>query len=237
MTDFCRCVHPSRVLLVVALAVAPLLSPASAQAQNAALSLFGGWTFGGSMTVREGTLNSAASTSFGGELAFRVRRDGLAQLYVSYQPSTLRIDRYGEPNRELYDMDIWYFMGGGTGEILGRGPAVPYGTFMIGAAWFNPGGTAAEQAQVGSEWMFASIFGGGVRIPLGSDDRVQIRLDGKVKLTIPYGGVGMWCGSGGCSGSFGGTVGPVQGTMTAGLRLALGETRPTPPSRGSRRRR
>jgi hypothetical protein len=213
------------------------MGPEAVRAQPAALSLWSGWTFGGSLNVREGRLNSAASVSFGGELAFRVRRDGLANLYVSYQPSKLRIDQYGEPNRELYDMDIWYFMGGGTAELLDRGPAVPYGTFMIGAAWFNPGGTAAEQAKVGSEWMFASVFGGGVRIPVGQDDRVQIRLDGRVNLTIPYGGVGMWCGSGGCSGSFGGTVGPVQGTVSAGLRLALGETRPTPASRGSRRRR
>ena len=73
---------------VLAVAVAAVLTilPSDAEAQNAALSVFGGWTFGGSLTVREGTLNAAAATSFGGELAFRVRRDGLAQLYVSYQP-------------------------------------------------------------------------------------------------------------------------------------------------------
>ncbi len=213
------------------------LAPTVVEAQPAALSLWTGWTFGGSMNAREGTLNAAASTQFGGELAFRVRRDGLGVLYVDYQPSTLRIDTFGEGNRELYDMDIWYFMGGGQVELLDRGPAVPYGTFLMGVAWFNPKGTTADAANVGSETMFATIFGGGVRIPLGNDDRVQIKLDGKMKLTIPYGGVGMWCGSGGCSGSFGGTVGPVQGTFTAGLRLALGESRPTAPPRGSRRRR
>jgi len=231
-------VHSSVFMLALVLAVgAALAAPTKLEAQPAALSLWTGWTFGGSMTVREGTLNAAASTQFGGELAFRVQRDGLGLLYVDYQPSTLRIDTFGEPNRELYDMDIWYFMGGGRLELLDRGPAIPYGTFLLGVAWFNPKGTTADAAGVGSETMFASIFGGGVRIPLGADDRVQIKLDGKMKLTIPYGGVGMWCGTGGCSGSFGGTVGPVQGSFTAGLRLALGESRPTPPSRGSRRRR
>ncbi|KPJ84121.1 MAG: hypothetical protein AMS19_01895 [Gemmatimonas sp. SG8_23] len=207
--------------------------PASIEAQPAALSLWGGWKWGGSMSVREGRLNAAASEHFGAELAIRVRQDGLGVLYVDYQPSTLRIDRYGEPNRELYDMDVWYFMGGGTGELIGQGRAVPYATFLIGAAWFNPRGTAAEG--IGSETMFASIIGAGVRLPLGQDDRVQIRLDGRMHLTIPYGGVGMWCGSGGCSGTFGGTVGPVQGSVSAGLRLALGDT---PPRRsGAPRRR
>lgn len=236
MTDLRRGLRPSS-FFTVAVAASALLSPAPAHAQDGALSLMGGWNWGGSMTVREGTLNAEAAGALAGELAFRVRRDGLAQLYVSYQPSTLRIQPYGQPQTELYDMDVWYFMGGGTAELLDRGRAVPYGSFMLGASWFNPGGTAAEQGQVGSEWMFATMLAGGVRLPLGSDDRVQIRLDARMLLNIPYGGVGMWCGSGGCSGSFGGTVGAVQGSIGAGLRLALGETRSTAPSRGSRRRR
>jgi hypothetical protein len=220
------------VRLLVAAGMVAFAAPSAVAAQPAALSLWGGWKWGGSMDVREGKLNAAASQNVGGELAFRVRPDGLGVLYVDYQPTTLRIDTYGEPNRELYDMDIWYFMAGGTAEMIGNGRAVPYGTLLIGAAWFNPKGTTAEG--VGSETMFASIFGAGVRIPLGADERVQIRLDGRFHLTIPYGGVGMWCGSGGCSGTFGGTVGPVQGSVSGGLRLALGNS---PPSRSGPPRR
>lgn len=222
-----------KILFAIA-AVAALVAPASVSAQPAALSAWGGWKFGGSMNVREGSIRVPASEHFGGELAFRIRRDAMGVLMVDYQSSTLRLDRFGGPNEDVFDMDVWYFMAGGQYEILDRGPVVPFGMFNLGVSWFNP--TGARAVGYGSETMFATNFGGGVRVPFGREQRVSLRLEGKMHLNIPWGGAGIWCGAGGCTGTFGGYVGPVQGSVSAGLRFALGETRPAPaPARRPRR--
>ena len=221
-----------RKTLFAMAALAALALPSAAAAQPAAMSVWGGWKFGGSMSVREGTIRVPAQEHFGGELAFRVRSDAMGLLMVDYQRSTLRLERFGGANEDLFDMDVWYFMAGGQYEIIDRGPVVPYGLFTLGVSWFNP--TGATAIDYGSETMFSTIFGGGVRVPIGQEQRIALRLEGKMYLNIPWGGAGIWCSAGGCAGTFGGYVGPVQGSVTAGLRFALGETRPAPARRPRR---
>jgi len=197
------------------------IAPVNVEAQRTALSLSSGWRFGGTMGVNLGDLNLAAAVPFSAELAFRVRDDASTILMVEYQPTTLRLKPFGGGvDQELFEMDVWYFMAGGELEIVDRGPVVPFAIGAIGVAWFNP---TAGSADRGSETMFAGAFGGGARVPLGQSGRVSLRLEGRLNLTIPFAGASLYCGSGsGCYGGFGGTVGPVQGTVYGGLRIALG---------------
>lgn len=194
--------------------------PTGLVAQQTALSLSSGWKFGGTMGVREGDLNVAAAVPFSAGLAFRVRADAAAILVVEYQPTTLRLKPFGGGiNQQLFDMNVWYFMIGGETEIIDRGPVVPFAIGMLGVAWFDPAGGAGDRA---SETMFAATFGGGVRVPLGQSDRVSLRLEARMNLTIPWGAASIYCGGGGCYTGFGGTIGPVQGALYGGLRFALG---------------
>lgn len=206
--------------LFLALVAFALMAPFGLDAQRTALSLSSGWKFGGTMTVREGDLNVAAAVPFSAELAFRVRDDASGFLLVEYQPTVLRLKTFGTGlNPELFDMDVWYFMVGGESEIIDRGPVVPFAIGAIGVAWFNPTSGSANRA---SEEMFAATFGGGVRVPLGQSDRVSLRVEGRINLTIPWGSASIYCGGGGCYTGFGGTVGPVQAAIYGGLRIALG---------------
>ncbi len=201
-----------------------VMAPVSLEAQQTALSLSSGWKFGGTMGVREGDLNVAASVPFAAELAFRVRRDASAILTVEYQPTVLRLQPPGSGiNQQLFDMDVWYFMIGGEVESTGRGPVVPFAIGTLGVAWFDPTSGSGNRA---SETMFAGTFGGGARVPLGQSDRVTLRLEARMNLTIPYGSASVYCsGGGGCYTGFGGTVGPVQAAVYGGLRFALGPQR------------
>ena len=200
-----------------------VMAPVSLGAQQTALSLSSGWKFGGSMGVREGDLNVAASVPFAAELAFRVRRDASAILTVEYQLTILRLRPPGSGiNQQLFDVDVWYFMVGGEVESVGR-PVVPFAIVTMGVAWFDPTSGSANRA---SETMFAGTFGGGARVPLGQSDRVTLRLEARMNLTIPYGSASIYCsGGGGCYTGFGGTVGPVQAAVYGGLRFALGPQR------------
>jgi len=207
-------------LLVTALAVT-LAIPLGLGAQETALSVWGGWKFGGTMSAREGDLSAAASEHFGAELAVRVARDASIILMVDYQPTVLRLKDYRTGIREeLFDLDVWYFMLGGQREIIDRGPIVPFATGALGVAWFNPTGNSQGRS---SATMFSGMFGGGVRVPLGQSENVALRLEGRVHLNIPWAGGSIYCGAGGCYGGVGGYVGPVQGTVIAGLRFVAGE--------------
>ena len=207
--------------LLFGLVALTLMAPVSLEAQRTALSLSSGWKFGGTMGVNLGDLNLAAAVPYSAQLAFRVRSDASTILMVEYQPTTLRLEPFGGGvNQELFEMDVWYFMVGGEMEIIDRGPVVPFAIGTLGVAWFNPTGGSADR---GSETMFAGTFGGGARVPLGQSNRVSLRLEGRLNLTIPFGGASVYCGSGsGCYTGFGGTIGPVQGALYGGLRFALG---------------
>jgi hypothetical protein len=206
--------------LVTALLALTLAAPALVEGQ-AALSLSSGWKFGGRMAVQQGDLNTAAAVPFAAELSFPAHANASGILLVEYQPTTLRLDsnRTGF-NEEVSDIDVWYFMIGGSPEITDRGPVVPFAIAALGIAWFNPTGGNPSRS---SETLFAGTFGGGARVPLGQSDRVSLRLEGRMNLTIPFAGASIYCGGGGgCYGGFGGYVGPVQGSLLAGLRFALG---------------
>ena len=210
-----------RKTLVAIVAITSLVVGGPLSAQQGAdgyLSTLGGWKFGGAVNTREGELSVAAAWSYSMELEFRMRSDGTGVLSVDYQPSTLRIKTIGEGTTELFDIDVWYFQVGGHYEIIDRGPVVPYGIGLLGAAWSNPkGGSRAT-----SEWALAGTFGGGARIPMGASGKVSLRLEGRINITIPWAGGSLYCGGGGCYTSVGGTVGPVQGGVMAGLAFAVG---------------
>jgi len=199
-------------LILIALALV-LPAPATAQRGKGLLTPYAGWTFGGSMNTFEGELNLAASMHYGGELEIRVRRDATAVFSVDYQPTILRLKEFGVGNRELFDMDVWSFQFGGHYEVLNNSPAVPYALGSFGGTWFDP---KAGTRNIDSEWFFSGTFGAGARIPTGSP-RIQLRLEARLLVTIPYSSSALFCGTGGCYGGFSATLGPTQGQLLGGL--------------------
>ena len=165
------------------------------------------------MNTREGELNLAASMHYGGELEVRVRRDATAVFSVDYQPTILRLKEFGVGNFELFDMNVWSFQVGGRYEVINQSPAIPYAIGTLGGTWFEPttGGRGVD-----SEWFFSGVFGGGARIPTGSP-RLQLRLEARMLITVPWSSAALFCGTGGCYGGVSGTLGPAQGQLLGGL--------------------
>ena len=202
-----------------ALAAALLLAavPSVAAGQGATLTPYSGYRLGGSLTIREGDLKLANAPFFGAQLDFRVRPDATGTLLVDYEPTTLRLKEYGGPTEDLFDLNVWYFQGGGTLEVLNpQSPAVPFVLGTIGMSWFDPGSNSRNAE---SEWAFSGIFGAGVKIPLQSGG-MALRLQARVLLNSIYGGASFWCGTGsGCYVGTGGYLGPVQFDFGGGLTL------------------
>ena len=193
--------------------------PAPSSGQNVSVTPYSGYRLGGSLSVEEGDLKLDEAAFFGAQLDFRVRRDATAAIIVDYQPTKLRFKEFGEPLQDLFDINVWYFQAGGTFEVLNQSPAVPFAVGSLGMSWFDPGsGSQANE----SEYGFAGIFGGGVKIPLGSG-RMGLRLQARVLLNnLLIGGGSLWCGTGGCYAGVGGPIGPVQFDFGGGLTFGGG---------------
>ena len=137
---------------------------------------------------------------------------------LDYQPTTLRLKESGEATSDLFDLNVWYLQVGGTYEALGRtadGPR-PFALGTLGMSLFDPGSGDPDHD---SEYGFAGIFGGGVKIPLASG-RMGLRLQARVLINALFNGSGsLWCGPGGCYAGAGGSFGPVQFDFGGGLTI------------------
>ena len=209
----------SSLATTLAAAALFLSFPAPVSSQGISLTPYGGYRLGGSLEIQEGDLQLDDAEFYGLQLDYRVRRDATVALIVDYQSTFLRFKSRGEPSLGLFDLDVWYFQGGGTFDVATKGPAVPFVVGTFGLSWFNPG---ADARQADSEYGFAGIFGAGVKIPFRSG-RSALRLQARVLLNNLYGSSSLWCGSGGgCYVGIGGPIGPVQFDFGGGITFGGG---------------
>ena len=188
--------------------------PTPAASQGPTFTAYSGYRLGGSLGTRDGDLKLDSAPFFGGQLDFRVRSDATAAIMVDYQPTFLRLKRFGEPTEALFDLNVWYFQAGGTVEVLGGDGPVPFALGSLGMSWFDPTGSPQNN---GSEYGLSGIFGGGVKVPFPSQS-MALRLQARILLNSVYGGSSLWCGTGsGCYIGTGGYLGPVQFDFGGGL--------------------
>jgi len=206
-----------RLSTILAVALPFAVLPPGAGAQGLTFSPYSGYRLGGTLTIRDGDLKLADSPFFGAQLDLRMRPDATGTLLVDYQPTTLRLKEYRGPTEDLFDLNVWYFQGGGTLEVMSQSAAVPFVLGTIGMSLFDPG---SNSGNAGSEWGFSGIIGGGVKIPFPSGG-MALRLQTRLLLTSLTGGGSLWCGTGsGCYIGLSGFLAPVQfdfgGALTFG---------------------
>lgn len=181
-----------------------------------ALSAMVTYQWGGSFDTPRGRLSLAPSENYAGALNFRVRSGATAELYYSYQPTTLRLDR-GAVLEPVAPTTVHYFQVGGRYEPLTGSRLIPFLVGTAGATLFDAHRNA-QGIDYGSEWAFAFRFGLGGTAWLTS----SIGLRGEVGLLLPiwWGGGGFLCGGGGCYTTIAGTA-LAQGTAGGGLSIGF----------------
>ena len=90
-----------------------------------------------------------------------------------------------------------------------KGKVMPYGLFTLGGTRIVPEWSGATSDDV---WKFSIIFGLGAKIYI--NEKIGLRVQGRMPWIIVDGGAYMGCGGGGCYTSFGGS-GMVQGDVPA----------------------
>ena len=206
------------VPLIVLLA---LLISESAHAQ---IDLYGGygWQFGGRARFVEGDIDITSDWQWHVGLDAHVA-EGVAVRFEYSQMADADAQWLPLPGwaglfpAERFKMDVHYFQLGAVRGVPMES-IEPYGLISLGAAWF-----AAEDLQgreIGDVTRFAAAFGGGIKIM--PSDKIGIKLQGRLLLPMYFAGVGLWAGTGGGGVSVGAAVPIVQGDLTAGLVLRLG---------------
>lgn len=178
---------------------------------------FGGFQFGGRVPVAEGDLNIIDGMSYGVSFNIAVETGMWAELIYSRRDTRLELREWRTGlTDELFDMSVDYFMAGGMYETS-QDEVRPFAVFLLGASRFNPKSDIYKD-----EWFFTACLGGGIKAYTDSG-RIGLRLQGRLWMPLRFSRAGLWCGFNGCSAGIGSWSPLVQGELSLGLIVALGD--------------
>jgi hypothetical protein len=186
-------------------------------AKEMELTPFGGFTFGGKVSGWEGDLNIIDGMNYGASLNIGVQPGVWVELLYNRQDTKLEVKEWRTGmTRDLFDMSVEYFMAGVVRETSPE-DVRPFVTMLLGASRFHP-----KTDKYGDEWLFTACIGGGIKA-FSESGRFGLRLQGRLWLPLQFSGGSLWCGSGGCSAGLSSWAPFVQGELSVGLIIALGE--------------
>jgi len=197
-------------LSLLTLSLIALSSPATGQGR-AEIAALGGWQFGGSLNAFSGEFNIKDALAITGILDFNVRHGGQVEVMYDWQGTQLNL-RDVTGNRKLFDMNVHYIQVGGLGYV-DRGKLKPFGVATLGIAIFDPKDTSTDGTT-----RFSFTLGAGAK--MFPAQRIGLRLEGRLLMTVLDSALGLGCGAGGCSGTLWGW-GVVQGVVSGGLIIAM----------------
>jgi len=194
-------------------------SRSSSLQHTAEITPFGGyvWTFAREAyyAAYGGKVDISDTGFWGVAVDVNVRPGGFLHLLYQRQDADLTFSTFGGINlapevaRTPIGIEYWHIGGGGG---LPQGNILPFTTLSLGATRY------ILKDYTGDEWKFSMILGLGVKVY--ANDRLGLRLQGRMPFTIFSGGAGIGCGTGGCYTTFGGS-GMAQIDLSAGLMILL----------------
>lgn len=181
-----------------------------------------GYRFGGRMQVRVdnewGEFRVSDSEAISADLRLAIG-DGGSKITMNYTRQATSIDfvpRNVFDREQLFAANIEYYsigiVRGGT-QSLGFNP---FGSFSLGVGVLSPRNT-----ELRNEVRLAGVLGGGFNYFF--TEKVGLRMSVGILTPFQFGGAGMFCGGGGCSVGVGASSTILQGDISAGVVVRLGE--------------
>ena len=205
-------------LLIIALGIS---FSAFSQIELAATA---GYMFGGSIDYYEGKMKIYDNMSYGGSLILPVKE--IVDLEINYtrMDSRARFTAYrpGYNNVDINHLNVNYLQIGTLKTFNINNDIVrPFGSFSLGAAWFQ---VKDDVYSIDDVWQFSITAGLGAKVYIS--ERVGLIFRGRFMLPINFNGVGFYYGIGG-GGSGGGLslnsyAQMVQIDLSGGLVIRLG---------------
>lgn len=188
-----------------------------------------GYTFNGSGGYSYGEIDVDDNYSMSLALDVRVMENKLIELSYLSNPTDMNAVVYnGILGATKYNtpLSVEYYHIGAINEFS-NGKARPFAGVSLGGTRFHPTGetTSTEgsalptYASYSDVWAFSATLYGGAKIMF--NDRIGLRLMGRLMMPMYFSGVGIYCG-GGCGGGASFGVYFLQLDLTGGLIIALG---------------
>ena len=185
-----------------------------------------GYNFGAKISGYSGGLKMKGAETFGIKIDM-IREDGSGlQFAYTYASSYVNITDYSHPGfpgieTKFADVTENYYLLGGIKTLETGGILEPYGTFSLGAAYYNFTNVDSYYYLAQSDALrFALGFGLGAKIMFSE----HIGLDVHIRALAPisYGGIGIGIGTGGVSGGVYAGSSFISGDVGGGLVIRLG---------------
>jgi len=181
-----------------------------------------GYFFGGKVNFYEGSLKINDNADFGINLAFEIDEGSFFEFSYVGSKSSAYWRPYGYtpnyPNQDFYINSNYFLLGGVHQVPMGSQNVFGFGTFKLGAGYFN-----SLENSIADVWRFSVGMGLGVKIFI--TERVGIRLSGNMYMPLYFNGVGAYVGIGGGGVSSGlslnSTAVIIQGDFSGGLIFVL----------------
>jgi opacity protein-like surface antigen len=181
---------------------------------------YGGYFFSGNVTGSVGSLNIKDSYNYGLILDIAVQREVMLELFWSQSENDVEfVNRLGIIE-DKFKVSTNYFQIGAN-YAFGRKNVRPFGVFTLGAVYFSPAAGTSPNVTYSDEWRFAMSMGGGVKIYL--TESIGIRLQGRLMFPLYFSGGGFYLGTGGAGFGVGAGIPVLQGDLSAGLIIGLGD--------------
>ncbi|QZE12984.1 hypothetical protein K4L44_10325 [Halosquirtibacter laminarini] len=176
-----------------------------------------GFQFGGKVDFVQGQLNIRDDMMYGGAVGVHLHPDGDAEFSYSRMDTRADFNSYGILKSGSYNLSVDYFQVGYL-HYMKRGALRPFGLISVGATLLN-----SKDDKVSDTSLFSMALGGGVKYYL--NDRVGLRLQGRLLMPMYFDGAGFMVGFGG-GGSYSSigvsaTSVMVQGDFSLGLVFQL----------------
>lgn len=216
----------NRKMKKIKILVIAFLLPVFAFSQGVEIVPFAGYMFGGSIKFYEGKLKVKDGMDYGISVLVPVKP--LLDVELNYSrldskatwtPYTQYASSY--PKAEANLATNYFQLGIISKFYKSEGKVEPFGSFSLGATWFDPSGSdTLTNTEYSDSWAFSITAGLGVKIMFS--ERIGIILRGRLMMPMHFAGSSFYVGTGGSGLSLNSVVSPFQGDFNGGLIVKVG---------------